>query len=289
MHHTLRADHITVSRGGTRGLDGVGCPVAHGETVGVVAPKGSGKSTLVGALYGAFPLEEGTVEYGGTPLSELARRDVARTVAVVAQADEEGLPLPVRSAVALGRLPFRTNLVAPETPTDTEKIEAALRAPNRTGENVPLAPPLCGGVNDDATFAPPALRATNLTGKIDRLTTQLSGGEKQRVAIARALAQDTDFMLLDEPTNHLDLKNQLDLLELISSTGKTIVLVLHDLNLAARYCDRILVLNHGTSIACGAPVDVLTPDLIRDVFGVRATPIDVEGIRQFVFWPQTSD
>ncbi|MDH4659324.1 ABC transporter ATP-binding protein [Corynebacterium pyruviciproducens] len=258
MHHTLRADHITVSRGGTRVLDGVGFPVAHGETVGVVGPNGSGKSTLVGALYGAFPLEEGTVEYGGTPLSELARRDVARTVAVVAQADEEGLPLPVRSAVALGRLPFRTNLVAPETPTDTEKIEAALRA-------------------------------TNLTGKIDRLTTQLSGGEKQRVAIARALAQDTDFMLLDEPTNHLDLKNQLDLLELISSTGKTIVLVLHDLNLAARYCDRILVLNHGTSIACGAPVDVLTPDLIRDVFGVRATPIDVEGIRQFVFWPQTSD
>ncbi|EPD69453.1 hypothetical protein HMPREF1219_01326 [Corynebacterium pyruviciproducens ATCC BAA-1742] len=257
MHHTLRADNITVDRGGTRVLDSVCFPAAHGETVGVVGPNGSGKSTLVGALYGAFPLQKGTVVYGGTPLAELTRRDVARTVAVVAQADEEGLPLPVRSAVALGRLPFRTNLVTPETPEDTARIEAALQA-------------------------------TNLTGKIDRLTTQLSGGERQRVAIARALAQDTDFMLLDEPTNHLDLKNQLALLELIHSTGKTIVLVLHDLNLAARYCDRILVLNHGATVACGMPSDVLTPALIRDVFGVRATPIDVEGIRQFVFWAQTS-
>ena len=254
MHHTLRAEHLTVSRSGTRVLTDVSFPLAHGETIGVLGPNGSGKSTLVGALIGAIDTDNGAIEYSGVPLHTMTRRDIATRVAVVAQTDDEGLPLPVRKAVALGRLPFRSGYAAVETTEDAKKIDAALAA-------------------------------TNLTEKKACLTTQLSGGEKQRVAIARALAQDTDFLLLDEPTNHLDLKNQLDLLELIKNAGKTTLLVLHDLNLAARYCSKVLLLDQGRAVCYGTPREVLTPVRILSTFGVRATPVDVEGIRQFVFLP----
>lgn len=118
----------------------------------------------------------------------MTRHDIAMTVAVVAQADEAGLPLPVRNSVALGRLPFRRGYAAIESAEDARRVEEALQA-------------------------------TNLTHKKACLTTELSGSERKRVAITRALAQDTDFLLLDEPTNHLDLKIQLDLLELIKNAG----------------------------------------------------------------------
>lgn len=118
----------------------------------------------------------------------MTRHDIAMTVAVVAQADEAGLPLPVRNSVALGRLPFRRGYAAIENAEDARRVEEALQT-------------------------------TNLTHKKARLTTELSDGERQRVAITRALAQDTDFLLLDEPTNHPDLKIQLDLLELIKNAG----------------------------------------------------------------------
>ena len=145
MHHTLRAEHITVSRSGTRVLTDVSLPLPHGETIGVLGPNGSGKSTLVGALIGAIDTDSGTIEYSGVPLHTMTRRDITRRVAVVAQADGEGLPLPVHNAVALGRLPFRSGYAAVETTDDAEKIDAALSATNLTEKKACLTTQLSGG------------------------------------------------------------------------------------------------------------------------------------------------
>jgi iron complex transport system ATP-binding protein len=129
------------------------------------------------------------------------------------------------------------------------------------------------------------LRRVNAEHLTTRSFLTLSGGERQRVLIARALAQEPKLLVLDEPTNHLDIRHQLDVLALVRGTGLTVLTVLHDLNLAAAYCDRIHVLDGGRVVAGGKPADVLTPDLIQAVFGVRAhlVPHPTSGVPQLLF------
>ncbi|MEU8773448.1 ABC transporter ATP-binding protein [Streptomyces sp. NPDC048606] len=223
---------------GHRLLDDIDMAAHDGGIVGLLGPNGSGKSTLLRLLAGLRRPETGTVSYDDTSLDELGRRVLARRLAVVEQDVSAHHHVSVRQVVELGRTPFRGRFDA-LTEHDRRVVDAALER-------------------------------TDLTEKQGRSWHTLSGGEKQRTQLARALAQEPREILLDEPTNHLDIRHQLELLELLTSLDVTCVVALHDLNLAARYCDHIVVLDHGRVAAAGSPEEVLTPDLIEAVYGVRA-------------------
>ncbi|MER7814861.1 ABC transporter ATP-binding protein [Streptomyces sp. NPDC096153] len=217
-------------------LDNIDMAAHEGKTVGLLGPNGSGKSTLLRLLAGLRRPDTGTVRYDDTSLHDLHRRVLARRLAVVEQDVSAHHHVNVRQVVALGRTPFRGRFDA-LTEHDRRIVDAALER-------------------------------TDLTDKQHHSWHTLSGGEKQRTQLARALAQEPREILLDEPTNHLDIRHQLELLELLTTLEVTCVVALHDLNLAARYCDHIVVLDRGQVAAAGTPEAVLAPDLIRSVYGV---------------------
>ncbi|MET9436632.1 ABC transporter ATP-binding protein [Streptomyces sp. NPDC006551] len=234
----LRAERVSRTAGGTLILDGVSVTPRPGTVTGLLGPNGSGKSTLLRLLSGVLAPDSGIVTLDGDPLDALGRRTVARRLAVVEQQADTLVDLPVIDVVRLGRIPHR-RAWTPSSAAD----EAAVRS---------------------------ALARTGLTEKSHQPWHTLSGGERQRAQIARALAQEPRELLLDEPTNHLDIQHQLDLLSLISDLGLTSVVALHDLNLAATYCERLVVLKEGRVVAAGGPAEVLTEELIADVYRVRA-------------------
>jgi iron complex transport system ATP-binding protein len=235
---TLHAERISWRRGGTLVVDGVTVQPAPGSTVGLLGPNGSGKSSLLRLLQGVARPDTGTVTLDGADLSGMRRREIARAVATVTQHAETDADIIVRDVVRLGRTPHR---------------------------------PLLGGdTAEDERAIDRALAHVGLTEKARQRWHTLSGGERQRAHIARALAQEPRELLLDEPTNHLDIRHQLELLALVAELPVTAVIALHDLNLAAMFCDFVLVLRRGRVVAGGSPVEVLTPTLIADVYGVRA-------------------
>lgn len=234
----LQADRVTREAGGRLIVDGVTLAPPPGATVGLLGPNGSGKSTLLRILAGVLAPTSGVVTLDGDPLRDVGRRTVARRVAVVDQDATTQVALSVEEVVRLGRIPHR-RAWSPPTPQDEEAVREAL---TRTG------------LRDRATQS----------------WHTLSGGERQRVQIARALAQTPRELLLDEPTNHLDIHHQLDLLALVSDLPLTSVIALHDLNLAAMFCDHVLVLREGVAHASGTPAEVITEELIAKVYGVRA-------------------
>ncbi|MEU1185345.1 ABC transporter ATP-binding protein [Streptomyces sp. NPDC005820] len=234
----LRADRVSRAADGTLILDGVSLAPRPGTVTGLLGPNGSGKSTLLRLLAGVLAPASGSVTLDGRPLERVGRRAVARRVAVVEQQADTQVALTVLDVVRLGRVPHR-RAWAPASAADEEAVRSALA---RTG----------------------------LADKAARPWRTLSGGERQRVQIARALAQQPRELLLDEPTNHLDIQHQLALLDLITELRLTSVVALHDLNLAAMYCDRVLVLRQGRVVAGGPPDEVLTEERIADVYGVRA-------------------
>ncbi|MEV2249178.1 ABC transporter ATP-binding protein [Streptomyces sp. NPDC050147] len=234
----LRADRVTRTAAGHLIIDGVTLAPPPGATVGLLGPNGSGKSTLLRILAGVLAPTSGVVTLDGDPLRDVGRRTVARRVAVVDQEATTQVELSVEEVVRLGRIPHR-RAWSPPTPEDDEAVQEAL---TRTG----------------------------LTDRAAQSWHTLSGGERQRVQIARALAQAPRELLLDEPTNHLDIQHQLDLLALVSDLPLTSVIALHDLNLAAMFCDHVLVLREGAAHASGTPTEVLTEELIAKVYGVRA-------------------
>ncbi|WP_020134901.1 ABC transporter ATP-binding protein [Streptomyces sp. 351MFTsu5.1] len=234
----LHADRVVRRLADRLVVDGVTLALRPGETVGLLGPNGSGKSTLLRLLAGVLAPTAGVVALDGRPLPEVGRRATARRIATVEQHADTGTELTVQDVVALGRIPHR-------------------RA---------WTPPTAA----DAAAVTEALARTGLTDRAAQSWHTLSGGERQRAQIARALAQQPRELLLDEPTNHLDIQHQLDLLTLVVSLPVTTVIALHDLNLAAMYCDRLLVLREGRAVAEGTPAEVLTPALIEQVYGVRA-------------------
>ncbi|MFF3821894.1 ABC transporter ATP-binding protein [Streptomyces bluensis] len=234
----LCADRVSRGAHGHLVLDGVSLAPAPGSTVGLLGPNGSGKSTLLRLLAGVLAPASGVVTLDGSPLTALHRRDIARRVAVVEQQADTQVELRVLDVVRLGRVPHRRAW----TPVSAEDERAVHEALERTG----------------------------LTDRAGQSWHTLSGGERQRAQIARALAQQPRELLLDEPTNHLDIQHQLELLNLVTGLRVTTVIALHDLNLAAQYCDALLVLREGRVVARGTPRDVLTEELIAEVYGVRA-------------------
>ncbi|WP_110946315.1 ABC transporter ATP-binding protein [Streptomyces avicenniae] len=229
---------VVVRRGGSRVVHGATFRVEPGQVAGLVGPNGSGKSSLLRSLYRVTRPESGTVAVGGQDVWTLPPRTVARQVAVMTQESTADFDLDVLDIVLLGRLPHHRGFGG-DSPRDLALADRALA---RVG-------------------------AADLAG---RPFAGLSGGEKQRVLLARALVQESQVLVLDEPTNHLDISFQLELMRIIGELGLTTLAALHDLNLAAAHCDVVAVLRAGRIVAQGPPADVLTPDLIHDVFGVRA-------------------
>ncbi|URK89284.1 ABC transporter ATP-binding protein (plasmid) [Rhizobium sp. RCAM05350] len=226
------------SAGGLMIVNGISIDVAPGKTLGLLGPNGSGKSSLLKLICRLRNVKSGVIALGNTDIAGMARLDIARRVALVEQQATTEAQVTVLDVVRLGRTPHR----GPLSPWSAADDKA---------------------VND-------ALRHVGLPERSGQLWHTLSGGERQRVHIARALAQTPSELLLDEPTNHLDIQHQLEILSLVAKLPVTSIIALHDLNLAAMFCDNLAVLHHGKVVATGTPEQVLTEDLIADVFGVRA-------------------
>jgi iron complex transport system ATP-binding protein len=223
--------------------------LAAGEVLGVVGPNGAGKSTLIRLLTRILSPDDGSVTVAGRELGSLSRLELARIAAVVPQAAQLPDGFTALELVAMGRTPHLGWLSQPSRRDDAVTEEA--------------------------------MRRTDTWRFRHRLAATLSGGERQRVVLARALAQEPRLLLLDEPTNHLDLSYQAELVALIrreAQGGLAALVVLHDLNLAIRACDRLLVLNQGRLVALGPPAEVVTPALLRQVYGAAAEVLHPPGL-----------
>ena len=242
-HPTLAAADISAGYRDHVVSQGLDLSIEQGSRTALVGPNGSGKSTMLKTLARLIKPLSGSVCLDGRDIASLPSREVARRMAVLPQLHEATPDLTVRELVSQGRFPH----VGP------------LRMLRRQ--------------DDEAVQS--AIRLTRLEHLADRPVDTLSGGEHQRAWIALALAQQTDLLLLDEPTTFLDVGHQLEVLELICrlnrEQGVTVVMVLHDLNHAARFADRLIAMSGGTVIADGAPTEVVTPGLLRECFGVEAS------------------
>jgi iron complex transport system ATP-binding protein len=237
---SLRGSDLTCSYGSTLALNKVSLQLEPGELVGILGPNGSGKSTLLKVLAGVLLPASGQVLLEERPLSDYRRRELACRLAYVPQQVELPFPFRCRELVMMGRY-------------------ARMRGPG-----------LQEGAHLEAVRQ--AMRATGVEALAERRFGELSGGEAQRVRIAQALAQEGQTMLLDEPTSHLDVAFQLELMGLLSSLaarGQALAASLHDLNLAALFCHRLVLLKAGQVVASGVPAEVLTVERLEQAFGVR--------------------
>ena len=219
-------------------LDGIDLAVGDGQLVGLIGPNGSGKTSLLRCAYRFQRPDQGSVELDGEALWSRSPRWCAQRVAVVLQEFPQDFGLTVAEVAAMGRTPHK-GLFDGDDQADVALVEQALA---RVG----------------------------LTEHKCQAFAHLSGGEKQRVLLARALVQQPTLLILDEPTNHLDPRYQLELLRLIKTLGLATLASFHDLNLAAAFCDRLYVLDHGRVVANGTPAEVLTEALLAEVYGVQA-------------------
>jgi iron complex transport system ATP-binding protein len=237
----LAIQRVSFKANGLLIIDGISCRVDAGSLTALVGPNGAGKSSLLHLIAGADRPSSGSIALGGIESTALRRRERARFSALVEQNASTELELSVLDVVSLGRTPHINTFSAPNEEDELIVHEAIRRVGARH------------------------LRA--------RQFSNLSGGERQRVLLARALAQQPSLLLVDEPTNHLDVSAQLSTLELmrtLASQGIAVVAAMHDLSLAARYADQIIVLKRGQVVSSGSPAETLTPAVILDVYGVQA-------------------
>ncbi len=246
----LEARGLHVRLGGRDVLHGVSCSVTPGDFVAVAGPNGAGKSTLLRALAGLTVPSAGSVNLGGAELRSFDRRELGRSIAYLPQDRTVHWPLTSRAVVALGRLPYGSGPQRGESEEDRAKIEAALKEMDA----VALA---------------------------NRPVAELSGGERARVLMARALAQDAAILIADEPAAGLDPAHALVLFETlarIAADGRAVIVALHDLSLALRYCPRAILMKEGRVAASGPARDVMTEDQIARVYGVEARVAEFAGV-----------
>ena len=226
-------EDIRVSLGGQRILHGVNLAAEDGRITGIIGPNGCGKSTLLKTLFGIVPRESGRILLDGADAKKLSRRELAARVGYVGQDIPCVFDFSVRDVVEMAMYARRG---------------LARRERNRIIDG--------------------ALDSLGIGALAERSILTLSGGERKMVFLARSLAQGVDTIVLDEPTNHLDIRHQLFILDYLRRSGKTILIVLHDLRLAAHFCDELYLLRRGANCAHGAPMEVLTPENVRDAFGI---------------------
>jgi len=224
-------------------LAGINLEAREGEIIGILGPNGSGKTTLLKCLNRSLSPREGTVLIDDRDCREMTRREIATHMGVVPQSANVNFPFTALDIVLMGRTP------------ELKRFESESKR--------------------DLEIVQEAMELTNTEHLANRPMDQLSGGERQRVIIARALAQKPKILLLDEPTLHLDVNHQLDILDLITGLAKTerliVVFVTHDLALAARYCDKLILMQKGQVVAAGEVMTALTPANLRRVFGIEAS------------------
>ena len=238
------AENLSVRIGGRTIVDRVSFELNRNEFVALVGPNGAGKTTLMRAMAG-IEASNGKIEFAGAALADLSLRERARKIAYLPQGHVFHWPMPVESVVALGRLPYADFFTRPAK-----------------GDDIAVAK---------------AIAETGIAALLHRTVTTLSGGEQARVALARVLATQAPVILADEPTMSLDPKHQLivmNLLKQAAHSGAAVLAVVHDLTLAARFCDRVLMMNNGRLVVDAAPEQALTPDRLSEVFGVDAVMID---------------
>jgi iron complex transport system ATP-binding protein len=243
----LRLDTVSVSLGGRRAVADVSLAVPAGTLLAVVGPNGAGKTSLLRALAGLVP-HAGTIRFGGADLGALSAGERARRIGYLPQGADFAWALSVRDAVGLGRLPHGDPF-GRLSPGDREAVDEALQR-------------------------------LDLTGFADRAVTALSGGERSRVMLARVLATQAPLLVLDEPTAALDAAHQfevMDLMRALAAEGSTVVAVLHDLTLAARFADQVLVLDEGRAVASGQPETALTEARLAETFGLSSMSVTIDG------------
>ncbi|MDB8804043.1 MULTISPECIES: ABC transporter ATP-binding protein [unclassified Romboutsia] len=236
MH--IKTEGVKLSIGNNDILKGIDINVENKEFVGIIGPNGSGKSTLLKCIYRNLKPSSGVIMLGDEDLSTIPIKESAKKLAVLSQHNYYDFDFKVYDIVLMGRSPHK-KIMERDSKEDFEIVDDALEK----------------------------------VGMIDfkeRSFNTLSGGEQQRIILARALAQQTDCLVLDEPTNHLDIKHQLQLMSIVKGLNIEVIAAIHDLNIALMYCDKIYVLKDGKIIAYGTPSEVMTKELIKEVYEVDA-------------------
>ena len=250
----IEAKAVEALLGGSRILKGVDLEAGQRELVGVIGPNGSGKSTLLKCIYRVLKPAAGAVYLDGKDLDAYSWKASAKCIAVVAQHNYYNFDFSVRDVVLMGRAPHKRAL---------ERDTA-----------------------EDFRIVAEALETVGMAALADRSFSTLSGGEQQRVILARALAQQTPCLILDEPTNHLDINYQLQLMDLVRGLDRTVIAAVHDLNIAAMYCDRLYAMKDGKIVGQGSPKELLTPEFIREMYQVDARLVsDEDGCLHILFHP----
>jgi iron complex transport system ATP-binding protein len=232
----LRLEHIQVKFSDIPILKDISLLAKSGTFTGLVGPNGSGKSTLLRTAYQVLKPSGGVILLDGVESRRLSPRQIAQEMAAVGQFNNISYDFKVWEIVLMGRTPHKSLLES-----DSDK---------------------------DYTIVEESLRKVGMESYLHRTFFSLSGGEKQRIILARALAQEPKVLILDEPTNHLDIRFQMQILSIVKGLGICVLTALHDLTLATQFCEEIYVLNKGMVVAQGPPDTVLTPQLVKDVFGV---------------------
>lgn len=240
----IKTENINVALDENIILKDINIEVDNKEIIGIIGPNGSGKSTLLKCIYRVLKPNCGLVKFDDVNIKNISVKDSSKKVAVLSQHNNYSFDFTVNDIVLMGRSPHKK----------------FMERDNKDDYDI---------VND-------ALKKVDMINFKDRSFQSLSGGEQQRVILARALAQKPKCLILDEPTNHLDIKYQLQLMRIVKSLNIEVIAAIHDLNIAAMYCDKIYVLKEGKIIKYGTPKDVLTSELIKDVYEVDAKLISDE-------------
>jgi iron complex transport system ATP-binding protein len=251
----LKVEDLGFSISNHRIISNVSLEINEGDFVGLVGPNGCGKSTLLKNIYKVYKPDEGAIYIDGANVTKISNKESAKRMSVMVQENSVEFDMDVMEMIMLGRYAHKKFL-------------------SNTSAK-------------DHEIARIALNAVGMDGFEDRSIISLSGGEKQRVLIARALTQQTNFIILDEPTNHLDIGYQYQIMSILKHQNTTVFSSIHDLCIAAYYCDKIIVMNDGSIIDYGTPEQVLTKERIEKLFGVSAeiTTNQVTGKMQIFFSP----